>query len=76
MDSLHLFLCPKELALEVLLLVFHVFFLDFDEFELALERFEAAVEIVVVGGGGGVDWVGEVGFGVQDHGCGHLDGRD
>lgn len=74
MDSLHLFLCPKELALEVFLLVFDVFFLDFDEFELALERFEAAVEIVVVGGG--VGWVGEVGFGVQNHGCGHRDGRD
>lgn len=62
MDPLDFFLCPKELALEILLLVFDVFFLDFDEFELALERFEAAVEIVVVGGGRGVCRVGEVGF--------------
>lgn len=53
LDTLDLFLCAEELALEVLVFVLDVFFLDLDELELALEGFEAAVEVVFVDGGGG-----------------------
>ncbi|ERN04241.1 hypothetical protein AMTR_s00077p00148180 [Amborella trichopoda] len=35
-----------ELPFEVLLLIFHALLLNVDEFKLALQRFEARVEIV------------------------------
>lgn len=58
LDPFHLFLGSEELALEILLLIFDVLFLDLDELELALERFEVYVEVVGGGwGGGGGDGV-------------------
>lgn len=50
---LDLFLSPEELALEVLELVLDVLLLDVDELDLALERFEEGVEVVLGGDGGG-----------------------
>lgn len=75
LDPLDLLLGAEELALEVLVLVLDVLLLDLDELELALEGFEAAVEVVVVGGGvGGGRRVreGKGGWWVQNHCCGHL----
>ena len=52
LDPLHLLLRSEQLALEILLLILHVLLLDVDELQLALEGFQAAVEVVLVGGGG------------------------
>lgn len=49
LDPLDLLLGPKKLAFEILLFILDVFFLDIDEFQLALKGLEAAVEIVLVG---------------------------
>lgn len=49
---LHLLLRSEQLALEILLLILHVLLLDVDELQLALEGFQAAVEVVLVGGRG------------------------
>jgi len=52
LDPLDLLLRAEELALEILLLVLDVLFLDVDELKLALQGLEAAVEVVLVGGRG------------------------
>ncbi|GER28139.1 oxidoreductase family [Striga asiatica] len=69
-----------KLAPEVLQLVLNVLLLYLDELELALQRFEAGVEIVfgVRGGCGRVDfkllarrwWFGWEGLRIESHGCG------
>ena len=51
LDPLHLLLRTQQLALEVLLLVLHVLILDLNELHEALQRLEAAVEVVVLLGG-------------------------
>lgn len=63
LDPLHLLLGAEELPLQILLLVFHVLLLDVDELQLALQGFQAAVEVVLVGGLGLL-----AGFGVRS--CG------
>lgn len=50
LDPLDLLLSAEELALQILLLIFHVFLLNVDELQLSLQRLQAAVEVVVVGG--------------------------
>ena len=51
LNPLDFLLGSKELPLEILLLILDVLFLDVDELELALEGFEAAIEIIFVGKG-------------------------